>query len=127
MDLLDEGQQRWYCHKDDELYFAKENVWNPEWNGYGWILKPARVEQELASRPLYRREDLVSKQVYELSGRLIGSIRDVGCSQDGHTTLLLDRHGQEVWIAFSEVAAVGDIVLVKKRSALTDKDGTVVF
>lgn len=27
MQLLDEENQKWYCHKDDELYYAKENHW----------------------------------------------------------------------------------------------------
>jgi hypothetical protein len=30
MDLLDEEAGRWYCHKDDQLFFAKQNVWKPE-------------------------------------------------------------------------------------------------
>ena len=27
MQLLDEESQKWYCQKDDELYYAKENHW----------------------------------------------------------------------------------------------------
>jgi hypothetical protein len=27
MKLLDEEKQRWYCYKDDEVYFAKEQRW----------------------------------------------------------------------------------------------------
>ena len=27
MTLLEEENQKWYCHKDDELYYAKENHW----------------------------------------------------------------------------------------------------
>jgi hypothetical protein len=29
MTLLDEENQKWYCHKDDELYYAKEDHWGP--------------------------------------------------------------------------------------------------
>lgn len=29
MHLLDEDEERWYCHTDDILFFAKQNTWNP--------------------------------------------------------------------------------------------------
>ena len=29
MKLLDNDQQRWYCYKDDEVFFARRNEWNP--------------------------------------------------------------------------------------------------
>lgn len=30
MHLLDEEEERWYCHTDDVLFFAKQNTWKPE-------------------------------------------------------------------------------------------------
>lgn len=133
MHLLDEAERRWYCYKDDQMYFAKGNVWNPRWDGIKqkWDLSPA-YEPESKSRPFYRRENLVSKQVYNLGGRLVGIVKDVGCSQDGQTTLLVDRQipglgGREAWVAFSDVAAIGEIVLVKKDAVVAEGDGTLVY
>jgi hypothetical protein len=30
MKLLDEEQQRWYCYKDNELFWARDNIWGPK-------------------------------------------------------------------------------------------------
>jgi sporulation protein YlmC with PRC-barrel domain len=74
-----------------------------------------------------RRNDLVSRTVYDGNARFIGTVKDLGYSQSGQAALLVETQGQEAWIPLSDVALTGDIILLNKGAVVTAKDGTVIF
>jgi len=54
MRLLDEEQQKWYCYKDDVVYFGKESRWN------GLPAKPLKIEIPPLKRPISDASDFLN-------------------------------------------------------------------
>jgi len=92
-------------------------------NGHGEVTPL----QSRAETPFYRRDSVVSKQVYDANARLVGTVRDIGYAEDGQAALLVEAQGQETWLRFSDVAHTGDIILLKREAATTERNGTVIF
>lgn len=66
----------------------------------------------------FRREDIKGKNVYDLNGKYIGKITDIGFERDGTIGLIVERDNNKIeFFPFSSVQAIGDIALVKSGPA----------
>jgi sporulation protein YlmC with PRC-barrel domain len=119
---MQERDNDFYCLRDDILIdkrTGREIV--PAW------LAKKEPESARFAPAFYKRDCLVSKQVYDVNGRLVGTVSDMGYSLDGQAALLVQRQDQEIWVRLSDVAVRGDIILLKKGAVVAPTDGTVVF
>ena len=61
---------------------------------------------------IYRREELVGKDVYDSSAHKVGKISDVGFSKDGEIILIISNGKFENKVPFLS-SGIGDIILLK--------------
>lgn len=77
-------------------------------------------EYYMAKSRFFRTEEIVGKNVYDLKGKFLGKVVDIGFSNDGRMGLVVDIGEEEAaFFDFAEIAAIGDIVLVASKTMTT--------
>jgi sporulation protein YlmC with PRC-barrel domain len=74
----------------------------------------------MSGRRFFKREEIVGKDVYDLEGKHVGKVADLGFEPSGRTGLIveIDKDKTE-FFDFSFIQAIGDIVLVRSRATAT--------
>jgi len=118
-----ERENDFYCLRDDLLLDKRtRKEITPTWLSETTSSGALRGQDSF-----YGRDVLVSRRVYDGNARLIGTAKDLGYSQSGQAVLLVETPSHEAWVPLSDIAIMGDIILLRKDATLTAKDGTVVF
>jgi sporulation protein YlmC with PRC-barrel domain len=66
------------------------------------------------SKKIFRRDEIVGKEIISDAAVRLGKVKDIGYDQDGKIVLIYDKQeGEEDAIQSSQIIALGDIVLVK--------------
>jgi sporulation protein YlmC with PRC-barrel domain len=68
----------------------------------------------------FRREEIAGKSVYDLEGKYVGKVIDIGFEASGEAGLIVevDKNKAE-FFGFSVIQAISDIVLVRRKVTVT--------
>lgn len=65
-------------------------------------------------KAIYRREELVGKQVVSQEAKIIGMVKDIALSTDGKVVLQVETKGSsDTMLAANMISVVGDVILLK--------------
>ena len=67
-----------------------------------------------------RWEEVIGKEVINSDAMKLGVTKDLAWSSDGHLALVIEsREDDECFLSFDDIEKIGDVVLVKAKSAQT--------
>jgi sporulation protein YlmC with PRC-barrel domain len=66
---------------------------------------------------VYKRDDLLGKQVIGEDAKSIGTVKDIAYDGEGRAGFVVQpKAGEEAFVLSTQVIALGDVILVKSRS-----------
>lgn len=71
----------------------------------------------MSEKRIYKRDELVGKQVIGTDAKIMGSVKDFAYDSDGNVGFMVQpKTGEEAFVLTSQIVAFGDVILVKSRS-----------
>lgn len=71
-------------------------------------------------KKFFRKEEIAGKDVYDLEGKCVGKVADVGFEPSGGSGLIVEvGKNKTEFFEFSAIQAISDIVLVRSKATAT--------
>ncbi|AWR97454.1 zinc-ribbon domain-containing protein [Acidianus sulfidivorans JP7] len=80
----------------------------------------------MSYKKIYKREDLVGKQVINQEGNIVGIVKDTGYDAEGKMAIIVaTKDNKEEYYSITEIRGIGDVIVLRDIQTQAPVNGIV--
>ncbi|WP_187152673.1 zinc-ribbon domain-containing protein [Acidianus manzaensis] len=69
----------------------------------------------MSTRKIYKREDIVGKQVINQDGNIVGIVKDTGYDESGRMAIIVStKDNKEQYYSITDIRGIGDVIVLRE-------------